>query len=62
MLLCQLGGLRESFQCGLVRFVGVFHGLAGMFVAREVILLAVMHGSGAERVRGQLVKFRSAYV
>jgi hypothetical protein len=54
--------LRKSFQRGLVCFVGVLHRLPGMLVASEVILLAVMHGGGAVRVRGQLVEFRSSYM
>jgi hypothetical protein len=41
----------------LVRFGGVLHCLAGVLVAREVILLAVMDGSGAVGVRGHFVKF-----
>jgi hypothetical protein len=49
--------LRESFQRGLVRFVGVLHCLAGMLVAREVILLAVMHGGGTVGVRGHFMEF-----
>jgi hypothetical protein len=52
--------LRERFQCGLVGFVGVFHCLAGMLVARKVILLAVTHGSGTVRVRGHFVEFGSS--
>jgi len=54
--------LRERFQCGLVCFVGVFHGLAGMFVAREVILLAVTHGGGTVGVRGHFVEFSGSLV
>jgi hypothetical protein len=57
MLLRQFGGLRKGFQCGFVRFVGVFHRSAGMFVAGEVILLIVMRRCGAVRVRCHFVEF-----
>ena len=43
-------------------FVGVLHRLAGMLVASEVILLAVMHGGGTVRVRGHFVKLGSSLV
>jgi hypothetical protein len=60
MLLRQFGGFRESLQRGLVRFVGVLHGLAGMLVAGEVILFAVVCGGGAVSVRGHFVEFGSS--
>jgi hypothetical protein len=34
--------------------------LAGMFVSREVILLAVLRGGGTVRVRGHFVEFGSS--
>ena len=56
----QFGGLREGFQCGLMGFVGVFHGLAGMLVSGEVILLAVLRRGGTVRVRSHFVEFGSS--
>jgi hypothetical protein len=56
----QFGRLRERFQRGLMGLVGVFHGLAGMFVSGEVILLAVLRGGGTVRVRGHFVEFGSS--
>jgi hypothetical protein len=52
--------LRESFQRGLVGLVGVFHGLAGMFIACEVILFAVVYRGGTVRMRGHFVEFGSS--
>jgi hypothetical protein len=57
MLLCQFGGFRERLQRGLMRFVGVLHGLPGMLVAGEVILFAVVCGGGTVGVRGHFVEF-----
>ena len=62
MCLRQFGRLRESFQRGLVGLVGVFHCLAGMLVASEVILLAVMRSGGPVRVRGHFVEFGGSLV
>jgi hypothetical protein len=46
----------------LVGFVGVLHGLAGMLVARVVILLAVTDGGGAVGMRSHFVEFGGSLV
>ena len=38
----------------------MLHGLAGMLVAGEVILLVVMRGSGTVGMRGHFVEFGSS--
>lgn len=50
------------FLGGLESFVGVLHGLPGMFVPGLVILFVVMRGGSAVGVCGGLVKFRGANV
>jgi hypothetical protein len=48
----------RPFEC----FLGMFQGLFGMLVSRQVILFPVMHRRGTMRVCRQLMKFRSSLV
>jgi hypothetical protein len=56
------GGLLESFLGLLEGFGGMLHCTAGLFVAGEMVLLAVMRGRGAMGVRRAFVHFRGSGV
>jgi hypothetical protein len=51
-----------SFLRPLEGLIGVLQRLSGMLVSAQVISLAVLHGGGAVRVRGKLVKLGSSLV